>query len=187
MKNESNRSLTCLLSLMATALVCMTSCSTTSSDLSTNLPDGYEIVALALDEDEAGELPSSGKQGFTVTVTLNKALPSHTAAVVPFMVRDKELIQGAPLAISFVPVAVGSSTATYKNAFYMECDDGEVAGRTGFPGDLFKNLEKYDRSSGERSTKIFVQYGEELRTIFGITTGVAHAVESNRIRVSCPK
>jgi hypothetical protein len=179
------------MSLMIVPLLGLTSCGTTSSGLSTeellSLPDEYKVTALALEEKDSVELPASGKRGFTVTITLNKALPEDKPAFVPYLVRDKELIQGQPLAVSVIGVGAGKASATRSNSFYMECDDGKVAGRTALPGEAYGKLEQYDRSSGERVTKIFVQYGEELRQILGITVGVVAAVESNRIHVSCPK
>jgi hypothetical protein len=152
------------------------------------LPDGYKVVELAiLEKDDEVELSGSEKRAFTVSVRLNRAIPEGAPAVVPFLVRDKELIQGLPLAVGTVGVLPGRDGGTNSTAFYMVCEDGDVAGRTCCPGDIYGNLEKWDRSSKERSTKIFVQYGEELREVLGITVGVVDAVESNRIRVTCPR
>lgn len=167
------------------------SCKTTDSDmhvvtLDEETLEGYTVVSLSIDEDDTVELTSSETRGFKVTVTLNKAVPSGTTVEVPFLVRDVELIQGDPLAASVIGVGAGKTSATVADRFYMYCnEDGDVAGKTASPGDLFGNLEKYDRSSNESNTQIFIQYGEELQTIFGITVGVKDAVESNRVRVKC--
>jgi hypothetical protein len=66
----------------------------------------------------------------------------------------------------------------------MYCDDGKVCGKTALPG-TSEHLAKYDSSSKEKSTGIFIQYSEEVQKVFGITTGVKHAIESNRITVKC--
>lgn len=171
--------------LIASVLL-LSACSTSNELLpdEISLPDGIEVVSLELSEDEAGNLPASGRQGFSVTVTLNRAVPEGEWAIVAYAVRDVELIAGLPLCVGFVGMTSGDgTTATRENSFELVCEDGKVAGRA--TSSLY-GMDEWDRSSGERRTGIYVQHIEGIRTFMGITIGI-EGVKSNRITVSCPR
>ena len=166
--------------------VLLPSCRTTTEDLpdEITLPDGIEVLSLELDEDEAGDLPASGTRGFSVTVTLNRAIPSGEFGIIAFAVRDVELVSGLPLCVGFVGMTNGDGTSvTRANVFNLVCDDGDVAGRA--ISSVF-GMDDWDRSSGERNTRIYVQHVAGIRTFLGATIGI-DGVKSNRIRVECPR
>ena len=176
------------LALTAMAVLSMTvlGCGTTPSDEVPDefeLPAGVEVVSIELDEDDEGDLPSSGRKGFSVTVTLSGSLPSGSAVIIPYIVRDVELIGGRALCAGFVGMSAADGvSATRTDSFFMECVDGEVVGRAS--SDLW-DMDELDDSSGEGSTRIYAQHYVGLKTFLGWTTGV-EGVKSNKIRVSCP-
>jgi len=171
---------------LGSLIVLLSACKTTSEGLpdEISLPAGVEVVAMELMEAEAGELPGSGTKGFTVTVELNQAVPSGEFAIIAYVVRDSEVIRGEPIAAGFVGMTSSDgTTASRSNNFNLTCVDGDVAGRA-ISGAF--GMDGFDRSTGERNTRIFVQHAEGIRTFLGATVGVK-GVKSNRIRVSCPQ
>ncbi len=160
---------------------CPASKETISDEMS--LPDGVEVVSLGLDEDQSGELPAGGRR-FSVKVKLNRALTTGEYAIVAFAVRDQELIAGKPLCVGWVGVGVsdGVGPVTREDRFELVCEDGKVAGHavTSSYGE-----DEWDRSSGERSTGIYVQHLEGIKTFLGMPVGIK-GVKSNRITIECP-
>jgi hypothetical protein len=162
-------------------------CATTSDELPTEctLPSGVSVVSMELDEDDAGDLPATGLEGFDVSVNLNRALQSGEVAIVCYAVRDKELIAGLPIAVGFVGMtSVDGSRATREDSFNLTCVDGDVEGRTAQSG--IDGMDDWDRSTGERNTKIYVQHLEGIETFIGLPTGI-DGEKSNKIRVKCPR
>lgn len=161
-------------------------CATTGDGLAEecSLPTGVTVASITLDEDQAGDLPASGETGFRVTVELSQAIPEGTLGIICYAVRDSEIIRGMPLAVGFVGMTSADGTrATRENSFNMTCDDGEVAGRAATSA---MGMDDFDRSSGERSTRIFAQHLEGLRTFAGNVIGMTGET-SNRIRLTCPR
>ncbi len=172
--------------LMAPCVLTFVGCTPSSGGFGDEceLPVGLEVVSMSLDEDEAGELPATGEHGFSVTVELNRAITSDESPVlICYAVRDSELIGGLPLAVGFVGVSTADDeTITRAESFNMTCDGGDVAGRA--VTSLY-DMDDWDRSSGERSTRIYVQHLNGLRTFLGLTVGIS-GESSNRIRIECP-
>jgi len=174
--------LLCIVATMLSLASCRTSSETLPDEIT--LPDGIEVVSLELDEDEAGELPASGTRGFSVRVTLNRAIPSGEIGIIAFAVRDADLITGAPICVGFVGMTNSDGTSvTREDVFNLVCDGGDVAGRA--ISSAF-DMDDWDRSSNERSTRIFVQHVAGIRTFLGATIGI-DGVRSNRIQVECPR
>ena len=147
------------------------------------LPDGIELTTLEIlgpDEVTVG----TEEQAFDIEFELSAPLPAESPIrVSPVLVRDVEVIRGAPLAISWFAILPGQDEGTRPNVFRMVCEDGRVAGRTTSTFDD-PDLSESDRSSGERSTRIFLQHAEETREFASMTIGVV-GTQSNRVRVTC--
>ena len=174
------------IAIIVTVLFFISACKSSSEALPDEiiLPDGIEVVSLELDEDEAGDLPASGTRGFSVKVTLNRAIPSGEIGIIAFAVRDVELVAGLPLCVGFVGMTNSDGTSvTRSNVFNLVCDDGKVAGRA--ISSAF-DMDDWDRSSGERSTRIYVQHVAGIKTFLGAEIGI-DGVKSNKIRVECPR
>lgn len=172
--------------LMSLAILGLSACATSQEGVPDvcSLPDGIEVATLQLDDSQAGEINATGETGFRVTATLTDSVPQGELAVVCYAVRDSEVVRGAPLAVGFIGITSGDGdSATRDDNFRMTCDDGEVAGRA--ITDL-NDMDDFDRSSGERSTRIFIQHLEGIRRFAGMDVGI-RGETSNRIRVSCPR
>jgi len=175
-----------LLSLCGAIFLLLSACTITQEGVpeECSLPEGVKVVSLALDESQAGELPATGEAGFSITVELNRALTDQELATVCFAVREAQLGGAKPLAMGLILLTSADGlTTTRDNIFRLTCDNGNVAGRA--ISDLY-DMNDRDRNSGERSTKIFVQHLEGIRTFAGIEIGIK-GVKSNKIRVSCPR
>ena len=169
-----------------TCLVLLSACKTTDvASEGCELPPGVSVVSLELNEDQAGELPASGEVGFTVTATLNRSLTGDEFAMVCYIVGDSEVIRGDPIAAGFVYISSSDGdSATRDNNFNLTCEDGKVAGRA---ISSINDMDQYDRSTGERNTRIYVQHPEGLQSFAGLLTVGVNGPKSNRIRVECPR
>ena len=173
-----------LICAIAVLALSFSACNSSSDSLpdEISMPDGIEVVSLTLNGGKDIDI-GSGKTGISVTVTLNKAVPEGEWAIIAYAVRDKELIPGAPLCVGFVGMTNSDGTsATRDNSFYLVCDDGKVAGRA---VSSVYGMDDWDRSSGERSTKIYIQHVEGIKTFLGATIGIT-GVKSDKINAECP-
>lgn len=181
-----NRGIVCLCGII---LLLLSACTTTQEGVPEEclLPEGVKVVSLALDESQAGELPATGEARFSVTVELNRALTEQEFATVCFAVRESQIGGAKPLTMGLINLTAGSMTtdrtATRDNIFMLICENGNIAGRALA---VTSDMSARDRNSAERSTKIFVQHLEGIRTFAGIQIGIK-GVKSNKIRVSCPR
>ncbi len=148
-----------------------------------NLPDDIEVVSIELNSDKDVDL-GSDEVGLSVTITLSESVPEDIGYIIPFVVRDVELIGGKPLCAGFIGMTSADGIdASRDNIFELVCDDGEVAGRAISSS---YGMDDYDDSSGERSTSIYVQHLEGIKSFLGLTVGVK-GVKSNKIKATCPK
>jgi hypothetical protein len=145
------------------------------------LPDGVSVTGISLDDNQAGEINGTGLTPFSVTVTLNRALVDGEFAAVCYAVRDVGLIIN-PIGGGVVGILPGQgATATRDESFNLTCDsNGKIAGSS------LSLASAMDSSSGERSTKIYVQHTLDIQRVAQIPTGIK-GEKSNRIRVSCPR
>jgi len=178
-----------LLFFCGAILLLLSACTITQNGVpdDCSIPEGVEVVSLTLDESQAGELPATGEARFSVNVELNRALTDQEIATVCFAVRESQIGGAKPLTMGLIILTAGSMTsdrtATRDNVFMLICKNGNIAGRALA---IRSDMSARDRNSGERSTKIFVQHLEGIRTFAGIEIGIK-GVKSNKIRVSCPR
>ena len=186
-KTKAMRTLTLLLISCITILSACKSGTIETGELPAGavlgLPDGIELTSLVIlgpDEVTVG----TTERAFEIEFELSAPLPADSPIrIIPVLVRDVEAIRGAPLAANWFGILPGQGDGSRANIFKMICEDGKVAGRTNSTfGDA--DLSDFNRSSGERSTRIFLQHAEETRELGNLTVGVI-GLESNRIRVTC--
>ena len=148
------------------------------------LPDGVEVTALALDESEGGTLPATGERQFSVSVTITRTAAAAEAFVpVCFVVRDRDAVASLPVAAGFVGLLAGETEVRRETMFRLFCNGAnEVEGR-GMP---VRGADALDRSSGERSTRVFVQHAEDVRLIGDQVVGL-RGTKSPAIQVECPR
>lgn len=174
------------LPFIALSTLLLSACATRSDTLpeECNLPAGVTVTSMELDTSQAGDIAATGETGFSVTVELSRELEGDEIAIVCYAVRDAEVVRGAPIAAGFVGIRSvdDDGIASRDNSFNLACDNGEVAGRAATSA---FGMDDFDRSTGERSTRIFVQHLEGIRNFAGMEVGI-QGETSNRIRVSCP-
>ncbi len=147
-----------------------------------SIPDGVEVVSMSLNENQEGDINNSPK-GYDVTVELNRRLNSGELAIICYAVRDKQINPDNVIAAGFVGVtSADGNIITREDSFLLKCnEDNDVEG-----AQTISFLEDMNDTSNERSTKIYVQNIEGIRSFLNIPTGIKGA-KSNKIRVRCPR
>ncbi len=147
-----------------------------------SIPDGVEVVSMSLNESQAGDINNSPK-GYDVTVELNRELEDGELAIICYAVRDKQINPNNIIAAGFVGVtSADSNVITREDSFLLKCNsDNDVEG-----AQTISFLEDMNNTSKERSTKIYVQNIEGIRSFLNIPTGIK-GEKSNKIRVKCPR
>lgn len=146
-----------------------------------SMPDGVEVVSMSLNESQAGDI--NGTRDYDVTVELNRRLNSGELAIICYAVRDKQINPNNVIAAGFVGVtSADSNVVTREDSFSLKCNnDNDVEG-----AQTISFLESMNDTSNERSTKIYVQNIEGVRSFLNIPTGIK-GEKSNKIRVECPR
>lgn len=149
------------------------------------LADGDTVRSLTINNDSPIELGEGESESLSVTVNLDA--PASEAGIVCIELKDSEIVRGEPLAVGFVIVPDGQSSATSSVAFDVICIDRDVEGRVNplvtafvFGGDA----SDVENSSRERSTRVRAQELRGIQTFLGAAVGTV-GEKSQRIRVRC--
>ena len=131
------------------------------------------------------ELSEGETRAIKVWARLEAAAPAGGASVICFVVRDVQVPFSPIIATGFTAIPAGQTEPNFAvEGFSVTCQDGKVAGVSTLTGPF--GGDAADASTNERSTRIFIQHTEELRTLLGTETVVGlQGVKSDRIRVVC--
>lgn len=190
----SLRNIVFLLAILSTIAACTTSGPGAGSGniipARCALPAGVTVTSITLNSPSPVNLPANTPTPFSVTAQLSGPVPNDgNIYAACFEVKDSEIVRGDPLAIGFVPFTANvGTTNTITDAFRLTCNvSNEVAGMAS-PLTLLADptTSTFNRSSGERSTRIRVQHLAGIQSFLNIVNVGVSGVRSGRIRVRCP-
>jgi hypothetical protein len=149
------------------------------------LDEDIEVTELSFRGVDSGliELDEGEERNIRVWAELDE--PSSGPSVVCFVVRDVQVGPAPPIASGFTIVRAGQRVPNQAiEAFAVACENGEIVGRSTLSASL--GGDEVDASTNERSTRIFIQHTEDVRTFLGtdVVTGL-QGERSERIRVRC--